>query len=194
MGTYVDGYKNPLDSNAQKQDVECGQESVAEMTKELASLLAKQHLLTTAQNLLPSLMNSLAAVCKSDGALRKAAKNFKAVFEENIDLDKHLEPAYSALILRANPVAIEDSVTRRRASKLKCATSMRNIMIKSVVYAGIRSEYLQQKLLMQQEELPTSTLSAAEMLEILGILPTPKKKSKVQQVVKGVPKRKKNRC
>ncbi|XP_017151205.1 uncharacterized protein LOC108161454 [Drosophila miranda] len=174
-------------------------ESLKEMRMELESLrVAQMNLLAKAQSSLASPMNILTDVLESDPVLRTAAANVEAVLKENPADDEQIKPLYDALVERANPVAAGDTLTRKQASKLASATALRNLLIKAVVYAGMRTEYLQQqvaaRLRKNSKEVasPSSgTLKPAEVLEVLGILPPSKKNRVLKQ--KELPQRRMTR-
>ncbi|XP_017136817.1 uncharacterized protein LOC108152181 isoform X2 [Drosophila miranda] len=98
------------------------------------------------------------AQCESCSQLHDAAKKFEAALKENITVDNYIKPLYSSLIERAN-----------RTTKIESATSLRDTLIKSVVFAVKGNDLLAQKL--TDEEIPSIALCPAELLEMLEILP-----------------------
>ncbi|XP_002014880.2 uncharacterized protein LOC6589622 [Drosophila persimilis] len=168
-----------------------------EMRLELESLrVAQLNLIAKAQSSPASPMDILTDGLESDPVLYTAAVNVAAVLKENPADGEQIKPLYDALVKRANPVAAGGTLTRKQASKLASATALRNLLIKAVVYAGLRTEYLQQQVAVRlrrnsKKQMPSSTLSPAEVLEVLGILPPSKENGVLKQ--KELPQRRMTR-
>ncbi|XP_022211585.2 uncharacterized protein LOC111066934 [Drosophila obscura] len=125
-----------------------------------------------------TVVSFLTDLCESNPEVHKYMSDFEASLEQNSDINAEMSQHYNPLIRRAESVSAARAETQC-ADKKKSATDVRNTLIKSMVFACMGFDYLQAKLMIPQAESnamnPPGTLSPAQILETLGVLPTENK-------------------